>query len=78
MTEAVNHCRREQTPVLVPRLLHPSLFAFALRRWRSSTSPRPSATPKLRAILVHFPEWLLAEGILDAAGLEQLKQEVDA
>jgi 2-oxoisovalerate dehydrogenase E1 component len=77
MAEAVAHCRREQTPVLVR--------ASCIRPYSHSHSDqeklyKPKAERDAEAArdpIVHFPEWLLAEGILDQAALDALKQEVD-
>jgi 2-oxoisovalerate dehydrogenase E1 component len=77
MTEAVAHCRREQTPVLVR--------ASCIRPYSHSHSDQEKLyKPKTerdaeaaRDPITHFPEWLLAEGILDQAALDELKQQVD-
>ncbi len=77
MRDAVEYCRRERAPVLV--------HATCTRPYSHSLSDdeklyKPKAERDAEAArdpLVRFPEWLLAEGILDTHGLEMLMHEVD-
>ncbi len=77
MAEAVEHCRREHGPALV--------HARCTRPYSHSLSDdeklyRPKAEREADAArdpLVRFPEWLAAEGFLDAQGLEILTHEVN-
>ena len=77
MVEAVSRCRKEQMPVLV----HASCvrpYSHSLSDQEKLYKPKSERDAEAaRDPLVRFPEWLLAEGILDPAGLEALKQEVD-
>jgi 2-oxoisovalerate dehydrogenase E1 component len=77
MAEAVEHCRREHGPALI--------HASCTRPYSHSLSDdekqyRPKAerdADAARDPLVRFPEWLAAEGFLDAQGLEILTHEVN-
>ncbi len=77
MAEAVEYCRREQTPVLV--------HATCIRPYSHSLSDDEKlyktkaerAEEARRDHIVKYPEWLISEGILDRHGLELLTHEVD-
>ena len=77
MREAVEHCRREAGPALV--------HATCTRPYSHSLSDdeklyKPKAerdSEAARDPLARYPEWLLAEGILDTHGLEMLMHQVD-
>jgi 2-oxoisovalerate dehydrogenase E1 component len=77
MTEAVEHARREQMPVLV--------HATCIRPYSHSLSDDEKlyktkaerASEARRDHIVRFPEYLVSEGILDRHGLELLTHEVD-
>ncbi len=77
MSQAVAHCRREQSPVLV--------HAKCTRPYSHSLSDdeRLYKTKAERAVeaardpVVKFPEWLISQGLLDAHGLELLTHEVE-
>ena len=77
MAAAVAHCRREQTPVLVrATCTRPYSHSHSdQEKWYKPKPERDAETA--RDPLTRFPEWLLAEGILDAHGLEMLRDEVD-
>ncbi len=77
MLQAVEHCRVEQMPVLVHALcIRP--YAHSLsddeKLYKSAAERRAEAS---RDPIRRFPEWLLAEGILDPHGLDLLTHEVD-
>ncbi len=77
MTEAVDWCRREQSPVLVR--------ATCIRPYSHSLSDDEKlyktkaerAEEARRDPIVTFPERLIGEGLLDRYGLELLTHEVD-
>ena len=77
MVEAVEYCRREQSPVFVR--------ATCIRPYSHSLSddeklyktPAERADEAKRDPIVTFPERLIAEGVLDRHGLELLTHEVD-
>lgn len=77
MTEAVEHCRRERSPVLV--------HATCIRPYSHSLSDDEKlyktkaerAEEASRDHIVKFPAWLVNEGILDNHSLELLTHEVD-
>ncbi len=77
MADAVERCRRERAPVLV--------HAKTIRPYSHSLSddekfyktPRERKAEAARDPLVKFPEWLLAEAILDVDALESLHHEID-
>ena len=77
MTQAIERCRREQAPVLV--------HALCIRPYSHSLSddeklyktPAERKAEALRDPLVNFPEWLIAEGLLDANDLELLHHQAD-
>src|SRR5215471_9243182 len=77
MADAIEHCRRQRTPVLV--------HATCTRPYSHSLSDddklyKTSAERKTEAArdpVVKFQEWLLAEGILDRQALEYLHHEID-
>src|SRR5271155_1619740 len=77
MAEAVAHCRRAQSPVLVR--------ATCIRPYSHSLSDDEKlyktkaerADESRRDPVTLFPEWLLSEGILDRHGIELIAHEVD-
>ena len=77
MVEAVDHCRREQSPVFVR--------ATCIRPYSHSLSDDEKlyktaverAEEARRDPIVTFPERLIAEGALDRHGLELLTHEID-
>jgi 2-oxoisovalerate dehydrogenase E1 component len=77
MVEAVAHCRRQQSPVLVR--------ATCTRPYSHSLSddeklyktPAERAAEAKRDPIITFPERLITEGVLDRHGLELLTHEVD-
>jgi 2-oxoisovalerate dehydrogenase E1 component len=77
MTEAVEHCRRERSPVLV--------HATCIRPYSHSLSDDEKlyktkaerAGEASRDHIVKFPAWLVNEGILDSHSLELITHEVD-
>jgi 2-oxoisovalerate dehydrogenase E1 component len=77
MSEAVAHCRREQSPVLVhARCTRPYSHSLSDDE-RLYKTKAERAAEAARDPVVKFPEWLIAEGLLDAHGLELLTHEVE-
>jgi 2-oxoisovalerate dehydrogenase E1 component len=77
MSEAVAHCRREQTPVLV-RATCTRPYSHSHSDVEKLYKPKTERDAEAaRDPLVRFPEWLLAQGILDSDTLEELKKDVD-
>jgi 2-oxoisovalerate dehydrogenase E1 component len=77
MSEAVAWCRRERTPVLVhAQVIRPYSHSLSddekLYKTRAERHAEAARDP-----LVRFPEWLVAEGLIDARGLEMLTNEID-
>ena len=59
-------------------MVHPSLTAFAVRRCEKLYKTKAErAQEALRDSIVRFPEWLIAEGVIDRHGIETLTHEVD-
>src|SRR5262249_25005535 len=77
MSEAVEYCRTQRTPVLV--------HATCIRPYSHSLSDdeklyKTKAERKEEAgrdHIVRFPQWLISEGLLDENGLKSLTHEVD-
>jgi 2-oxoisovalerate dehydrogenase E1 component len=77
MAEAVEHCRREQSPVLVR--------ATCTRPYSHSLSddeklyktPAERAAEAQRDCIVRFPQWLIENGLADPRTIELLTHEVD-
>jgi 2-oxoisovalerate dehydrogenase E1 component len=77
MTEAVDYCRANRTPVMV--------HATCIRPYSHSLSDDEKlyktkaerAEEATRDQIVRFPEWLVSEGLLDRHGVETLTHEVD-
>ena len=77
MTEAAAWCRRERSPVLVhARVIRPYSHSLSDDERQYKTRAERHAEAQ-RDPIVKFPEWLIAEGYLDARGRETLAQEVD-
>jgi 2-oxoisovalerate dehydrogenase E1 component len=77
MSEAVAWCRRERTPVLVhAQVIRPYSHSLSddekLYKTRAERHAEAARDP-----LIRFPEWLIAEGLIDARGLEMLTNEID-
>ncbi|HXP88301.1 MAG TPA: thiamine pyrophosphate-dependent enzyme [Bryobacteraceae bacterium] len=77
MRDAVSWARRERTPVLVhAKVIRPYSHSLSdderLYKTRAERNAEASRDP-----LVKFPEWLIAEGLIDARGVEMLTNEVD-
>src|SRR5258706_10698994 len=77
MTEAVEHCRREQSPVLVR--------ATCTRPYSHSLSDDEKlykcaaerAEEAQRDCIVRFPKWLIENGLADSRTIESVTHEVD-
>jgi 2-oxoisovalerate dehydrogenase E1 component len=77
MKAAIERCRSKEGPVLV--------HALCVRPYSHSLSDvekdyKPEAERLAEAArdpLTRFPEWLVSEGLIDAAGLERLMNDVD-
>jgi 2-oxoisovalerate dehydrogenase E1 component len=77
MSQAVEHCRRAQSPVLVhARCTRPYSHSLSDDE-RLYKTKAERASEAARDPVVKFPEWLIAEGLLDANGLELLTHEVE-
>ncbi len=77
MSDAVAHCRREQSPVLVhAKCTRPYSHSLSDDE-RLYKTKAERAAEAARDPVVKFPEWLIAEGLLDAHGLELLTHEVE-
>jgi 2-oxoisovalerate dehydrogenase E1 component len=77
MAEAVEHCRREQSPVLV-RATCTRPYSHSLsddeKLYKTAAERRGEAE---RDCIVRFPEWLVANGLLDRHAIERITHEVD-
>jgi 2-oxoisovalerate dehydrogenase E1 component len=77
MIQAVEHCRVEQTPVLVhATTIRPYSHSLSDDEKLYKTAAERAAEAR-RDPIARYPEWLLSEGILDPHGLELLTHEVD-
>jgi 2-oxoisovalerate dehydrogenase E1 component len=77
MTEAVAHCRREQSPVLV-RATCTRPYSHSLSDDEKLYKTKAERAEEARRDpIVTFPERLIAEGVLDRYGLELMTHEVD-
>lgn len=77
MHEAAAWCRRERTPVLVhAQVIRPYSHSLSDDERLYKTRAERHAE-SLRDPIVKFPEWLIAEGLIDARGLEMLTNQVD-
>jgi 2-oxoisovalerate dehydrogenase E1 component len=77
MSQAVEHCRRAQSPVLVHALCTRPYSHSLSDDERLYKTKAERAAEAARDPVVKFPEWLIAEGLLDAHGLELLTHEVE-
>ncbi len=77
MADAVAYCRREKAPALVhATCTRPYSHSHSdQEKWYKPRAERDAEAA--RDPLARFPEWLLAEGILEEHGLEELKKEAD-
>ena len=77
MADAVAHCRREQSPVLVrATCIRPYSHSLSDDEKNYKTKAE-RAEEAGRDPIVTFPERLMAEGVLDRHGLELLTHEID-
>jgi 2-oxoisovalerate dehydrogenase E1 component len=77
MSEAVEYCRRTQSPVLVhARCTRPYSHSLSdderLYKTKAERAAEASRDP-----IVKFPEWLLSQGLIEPHGLELLTHEVE-
>jgi len=77
MSQAVEHCRRMQSPVLVhARCTRPYSHSLSDDE-RLYKTKAERAAEAARDPVVKFPEWLISQGLLDGHGLELLTHEVE-
>ena len=77
MFEAVAYCRRQQSPVLVhARCTRPYSHSLSDDE-RLYKTKAERAAEAARDPIVKFPEWLIAQGLLEPHGLELLTHEVE-
>ena len=77
MSEAVEYCRRQQSPVLVhARCTRPYSHSLSDDE-RLYKTKAERASEAARDPIVKFPEWLLSQGLLEPHGLELLTHEVE-
>jgi 2-oxoisovalerate dehydrogenase E1 component len=77
MSEAVEYCRRHQSPVLVhARCTRPYSHSLSDDE-RLYKTKAERAAEAARDPVVKFPEWLISQGLFDAHGLEVLTHEVE-
>jgi len=77
MSQAVEHCRRAQSPVLVhARCTRPYSHSLSDDE-RLYKTKAERAAEAARDPVVKFPEWLISQGLFDAHGLELLTHEVE-
>jgi len=77
LTEAVEHCRREQSPVLV-RATCTRPYSHSLsddEKLYKSAAER--ALEAERDCIVQFPKWLIANGFADSRTIESVTHDVD-
>jgi 2-oxoisovalerate dehydrogenase E1 component len=77
MSEAVEYCRRTQSPVLVhAQCTRPYSHSLSddERLYKTKAERAAEAT---RDPIVKFPEWLISQGLLEPHGLELLTHEVE-
>jgi 2-oxoisovalerate dehydrogenase E1 component len=77
MSEAVEYCRRHRTPVFVhASCIRPYSHSLSDDEKLYKTKAEREEETR-RDHIVRFPEWLIAEGILDRHGLEWITHEAD-
>jgi 2-oxoisovalerate dehydrogenase E1 component len=77
MSEAVDYCRRTQSPVLVhARCTRPYSHSLSDDE-RLYKTKAERAAEAARDPIVKFPEWLISQGLLEPHGLELLTHEVE-
>jgi len=77
MSEAVEYCRRTQSPVLVhARCTRPYSHSLSDDE-RLYKTKAERAAEAARDPIVKFPEWLISQGLLEPHGLELLTHEVE-
>ncbi len=77
MSEAVEYCRLNRTPVFVhARCIRPYSHSLSDDEKLYKTKAEREEETR-RDHIVRFPEWLIAEGILDRHGLEWMTHEAD-
>ncbi len=77
MSEAVEYCRSHRTPVFVhASCIRPYSHSLSDDEKLYKTKAEREAETH-RDHIVRFPEWLIAEGILDRHGLEWITHEAD-
>src|SRR5580692_2213337 len=77
MTEAVEHCRRHRSPVMVhATCIRPYSHSLSddEKLYKTKAERQGEAD---RDQIVRYPEWLISEGILDRHGIELITHEVD-
>ena len=77
MSEAVEYCRRTQSPVLVhARCTRPYSHSLSDDE-RLYKTKAERAAEAARDPIVKFPEWLISQGLLEPHGLELLTHEIE-
>jgi 2-oxoisovalerate dehydrogenase E1 component len=77
MAEAVEHCRRNRTPVMVhATCIRPYSHSLSDDEKLYKTKAERQGEAE-RDHIVRYPEWLISEGILDRHGIELITHEVD-
>ncbi|MCU1339810.1 MAG: dehydrogenase, component [Bryobacterales bacterium] len=77
MSQAVEHCRRTQSPVLLhARCTRPYSHSLSDDERLYKTKAERAAEAALDPV-VKFPEWLISQGLLEPHGLELLTHEVE-
>jgi 2-oxoisovalerate dehydrogenase E1 component len=77
MSQAVEHCRRQQSPVFVhARCTRPYSHSLSDDE-RLYKTKAERAAEAARDPVVKFPEWLISQGLLEPHGLELLTHEVE-
>jgi 2-oxoisovalerate dehydrogenase E1 component len=77
MSEAVDYCRRTQSPVLVHALCTRPYSHSLSDDERLYKTKAERAAEASRDPIVKFPEWLISQGLLEPHGLELLTHEVE-